>query len=101
MKILGKLRYVGFFRTVRYSFQTNLTYKILLFLLLSVLTACTTFASACSYAFMRDTYRFSHRDYDHQAGKKLAAFAFFVAFNACFAYSSLKKAEEHDASEKS
>ena len=32
----------------------------------SAVTAGTTFASAVSYAFMRDTYKFSHRAYDHQ-----------------------------------
>jgi len=50
----------------------------------SALTAATTFASAVSYAFMRDTYKFSHRSYDHQFGKKLAAFTFFVGFNGFF-----------------
>ena len=64
----------------------------------SLFTAGTTFASACSYAFMRDTYRFSHRDYDHQAGKKLAAFTFFVAFNLWFAYEGIMK--EKDTSSK-
>ena len=50
----------------------------------SAVTAGTTFASAVSYAFMRDTYKFSHRAYDHQFGKKLAAFLFWVGFNAAF-----------------
>ncbi len=52
--------------------------------ILSGLTACTTFASAVSYAFMKDTYKFSHRSYDHQLGKKTAAFVFFIAFNLVF-----------------
>ena len=51
---------------------------------LSAVTAGTTFASAVSYAFMRDTYKFSHRAYDHQFGKKLGAFLFWVGFNAAF-----------------
>ena len=50
----------------------------------SAVTACTTFASAVSYAFMRDTYKFSHREYDHQFGKKLAAFLFYIGFNVAF-----------------
>merc|ERR1711915_1030078 len=37
-------------------------------------TGTTTFLSAVSYAFMKDTYKFSHRAYDHQFGKKLTAF---------------------------
>ena len=52
--------------------------------LLSVVTAGTTFASAVSYAFMRDTYKFSQREYDHQFGKKLAAFLFYIGFNVAF-----------------
>jgi hypothetical protein len=39
---------------------------ILHFTYFSAVTACTTFASAVSYAFMRYTYKFAHRDYDHQ-----------------------------------
>ena len=52
----------------------------------SITTACTTFASAVSYAFMRDTYKFKHRSYDHQQGKKLSAFAIFILFNLGFVY---------------
>ena len=33
---------------------------------------------------MRDTYKFSHREYDHQFGKKLAAFLFYIGFNVAF-----------------
>ncbi len=50
----------------------------------SVLTACTTFGSAVSYLTMRDTYKFSHREYDHQFGKKLTAFIIYVGFNVAF-----------------
>ena len=53
---------------------------------LCLLTAATTFASAVSYAFVKDTYRFSHRSYDHQSAKKLSAFVFFCLFNAAFFY---------------
>jgi len=48
------------------------------------LTGTTTFLSAVSYAFMKDTYKFSHRAYDHQFGKKLTAFAVFILFNLIF-----------------
>ncbi|TRY73981.1 hypothetical protein TCAL_01569 [Tigriopus californicus] len=51
---------------------------------LCLLTATTTFASAVSYAFMKDTYRFSQRSYDHQFGKKLVAFIIFILFNVGF-----------------
>jgi len=47
-------------------------------------TGATTFLSAVSYAFMKDTYKFSHREYDHQFGKKLTAFILFVVFNVGF-----------------
>jgi len=47
-------------------------------------TGTTTFLSAVSYAFMKNTYRFSHREYDHQFGKKLFAFVLFVLFNIGF-----------------
>lgn len=47
-------------------------------------TGATTFLSAVSYAFMKDTYKFSHREYDHQFGKKLTAFILFVLFNVGF-----------------
>uniref|UniRef100_A0A0K2UZ44 Putative cardiolipin synthaselike [Bombyx mori] n=2 Tax=Lepeophtheirus salmonis TaxID=72036 RepID=A0A0K2UZ44_LEPSM len=50
------------------------------------LTAATTFASAVSYAFMKDTYSFSSRSYDHQFGKKMSAFIFFIGFNLFFTY---------------
>jgi len=49
-------------------------------------TGTTTFLSAVSYAFMKNTYRFSHREYDHQFGKKLTAFISFIVFNAGFIY---------------
>lgn len=49
-------------------------------------TGMTTFLSAVSYAFMRDTYKFSHREYDHQFGKKLTAFIVFILFNLGFTY---------------
>ncbi|XP_023332129.1 uncharacterized protein LOC111704208 [Eurytemora carolleeae] len=48
------------------------------------LTGATTFLSAVSYAFMKNTYKFSHRPYDHQFGKKLTAFILFVLFNIGF-----------------
>jgi len=48
------------------------------------LTGTTTFLSAVSYAFMKDTYKFSHREYDHQFGKKLTAFILFLIFNIVF-----------------
>merc|ERR1719158_1950779 len=47
-------------------------------------TGTTTFLSAVSYAFMKDTYKFSHREYDHQFGKKLFAFVLFILFNIGF-----------------
>jgi len=50
-------------------------------------TGATTFLSAVSYAFMKDTYKFSHRPYDHQFGKKLTAFILFVLFNIGFTLS--------------
>jgi len=50
-------------------------------------TGTTTFLSAVSYAFMKDTYKFSHREYDHQFGKKLTAFVLFTLFNIAFIYS--------------
>lgn len=50
------------------------------------LTACTTFASSLSYAFQKDTYKFSNRSYDHQAGKKLTALLIFILFNLGFVY---------------
>jgi len=50
-------------------------------------TGTTTFLSAVSYAFMKDTYKFSHRAYDHQFGKKLTAFILFVLFNIGFTLS--------------
>jgi len=48
------------------------------------LTGTTTFLSAVSYAFMRDTYKFSNRTYDHQFGKKFTAFVLFIMFNIGF-----------------
>jgi len=48
------------------------------------LTGTTTFLSAVSYAFMRDTYKFSNRAYDHQFGKKLTAFILFILVNIGF-----------------
>lgn len=50
-------------------------------------TGLTTFLSAVSYAFMKDTYKFSHREYDHQFGKKLFAFILFVLINIGFTLS--------------
>lgn len=47
-------------------------------------TGATTFLSAVSYAFMKDTYKFSHKPYDHQFGKKLTAFVLFILFNIGF-----------------
>lgn len=47
-------------------------------------TGTTTFLSAVSYAFMKDTYKFSHKEYDHQFGKKLFAFILFILFNIGF-----------------
>jgi cardiolipin synthase len=47
-------------------------------------TGTTTFLSAVSYAFLKDTYKFSHREYDHQFRKKLTAFILFVLFNVGF-----------------
>merc|ERR1719507_289601 len=47
-------------------------------------TGATTFLSAVSYAFMKDTYKFSHKEYDHQFGKKLFAFILFILFNIGF-----------------
>merc|ERR1711923_26466 len=45
----------------------------------------TTFASALSYAFQRNTYTFQHMAYDHQTAKKLTALAIFILFNIGFA----------------
>jgi len=56
------------------------------FFVLCGLTATTTFASALSYAFQRDTYTFAHRAYDHQTSKKLTALAIFILFNLTFTY---------------
>jgi phosphatidylglycerophosphate synthase len=50
-------------------------------------TGLTTFLSAVSYAFMKNTYKFSHREYDHQFGKKLFAFGLFIMFNIGFTLS--------------
>ena len=69
-------------------------------------TGATTFLSAVSYAFMKvlsgtkqlhntivimlliqDTYKFSHKPYDHQFGKKLTAFILFILFNIGFTLS--------------
>jgi len=50
-------------------------------------TGATTFLSAVSYAFMKDTYKFSHKAYDHQFGKKLTAFILFILFNIGFTLS--------------
>ena len=50
-------------------------------------TGTTTFLSAVSYAFMKNTYKFSHREYDHQFGKKLTAFILFIVFNFGFTLS--------------
>jgi phosphatidylglycerophosphate synthase len=67
-------------------------------------TGTTTFLSAVSYAFMKvkvslsvccfstishfqNTYKFSHREYDHQFGKKLTAFILFILFNIGFTLS--------------
>ena len=47
-------------------------------------TGATTFLSAVSYAFMKDTYKFSHKEYDHQFGKKLFAFILFILVNIGF-----------------
>ena len=47
-------------------------------------TGATTFLSAVSYAFMKDTYKFSHKEYDHQFGKKLFAFVLFILVNIGF-----------------
>jgi len=47
-------------------------------------TGATTFLSAVSYAFMKDTYKFSHKEYDHQFGKKLFAFVLFILLNIGF-----------------
>jgi len=58
------------------------------FFALCGLTATTTFASALSYAFQRDTYTFAHRAYDHQTSKKLTALAIFILFNLSFTYYS-------------
>jgi len=56
------------------------------FLGLCGLTACTTFASAVSYAFFRDVYTFANRAYDHQLPKRLTAFILFILFNVAFVY---------------
>ena len=40
--------------------------------------------SAVSYAFMKNTYKFSHKEYDHQFGKKLFAFILFIIVNVGF-----------------
>lgn len=64
---------------------------------LCVITACTTFASAVSYAFMRDTYKFSQREYDHQFGKKLAAFLFYIGFNVAFYFVAVNSLRDEKA----
>jgi len=56
-----------------------------LFFTLCGITATTTFASALSYAFQRNTYTFQHMAYDHQTAKKLTALAIFILFNIGFA----------------
>lgn len=62
-------------------------------------TGATTFLSAVSYAFMKDTYKFSHKPYDHQFGKKLTAFILFILFNIGFSLSfpSQMKPQAEDA----
>jgi len=57
-------------------------------------TGATTFLSAVSYAFMRDTYKFSHKSYDHQFGKKLTAFLLFILFNIGFTLAFPSKMEK-------
>ena len=36
---------------------------------------------------IQDTYKFSHKPYDHQFGKKLTAFILFILFNIGFTLS--------------
>lgn len=65
-------------------------------------TGLTTFLSAVSYAFMKDTYKFSHKPYDHQFGKKLTAFILFILFNIGFTLSfpsQMKPAKEDSSAE--
>jgi len=60
------------------------------FMALCGVTACTTFASAVSYAFFRDVYTFKNRAYEHHFGKKLTAFVLFILFNVAFVYNMPK-----------
>ena len=48
------------------------------------MTAGTTFASAVSYAFSKSVYKFNYREHDHQYGKRIAVFIFFILFNIAF-----------------
>jgi len=50
------------------------------------LTATTTFASAVSYAFSKSVYKFKFREHDHQYGKRITVFIFFILFNLGFLY---------------
>ena len=36
------------------------------------------------FTMLQDTYKFAHRQYDHQFGKKLTAFILFILFNIVF-----------------
>ena len=49
-------------------------------------TACTTFASAVSYAFTKKVYTLRNRSDDEQFGKRLTAFILFILFNIGFVY---------------
>ena len=62
-----------------------------------MITACTTFASAVSYAFMRDAYKFRQREYDHQFGKKLDAFLFYIGFNVAFYFVAVNSLRDEKA----
>ena len=62
----------------------------------SGITAGTTFASAVSYAFSKSVYKFKFREHDHQYGKRIAVFIFYILFNLAFLYSMPIKQQENE-----
>ena len=66
----------------------------------SGLTATTTFASAVSYAFSKSVYKFKFREHDHQYGKRIAVFIFFILFNLGFLYAIPVRQPENNSDKK-
>ena len=61
-------------------------YDSLYHFIFSGITATTTFASAVSYAFSKSVYKFKFREHDHQYGKRISVFIFYILFNLAFLY---------------